>query len=697
MLSAVLSASTRNSPGNPFVQITQSDPVIAPASGRRTRDDLTGLIGVAIAWVVIAQVWFGQVSGGVDILLVLVGFTVGRRLLRARGVQATALWLLRRWLPALVAMIAVCAVLTVLIQPQTRWEDFADQTLAGLGFYQNWQILGTADDYLQASEAVTPLYHLWLVSVAGQILLFVLVLGGVVGLASRRAAPERRRTILVVAIAAAAVASLVYAIITHADNQLLTYYSAVSRAWELLAGVLAAAYVTRVHWPRWLRSLAVLAGVAAIVASSLLLDGVQQYPGPWALVPVGAAVLIILAAANAHTWASGALGSPPLAGLGAIAYSLYLWHWPMLIFWFAYSNHDTVGVTDGAIVVLVSVALAWTTWRCATWRRTAPAGHTNRGWLAGSLTVLVMVALTLTSFAWRGHVAGARANGADLSTLPLRDYPGALALIENRKVPKLPMRPTALEASDDVPPSTLDRCVTNFPDTDVNVCVYGDPKAKRTIALAGGSHSEHWLTALHALGRRHGFQVTTYLKMGCPLTTKEVPLIAGPFEPYPACRTWSDAAMQRIIADRPDYVFFTTTRPILNGPGDYVPDYYVGIWDELSANGIRMLGIRDTPWMIRDGRFFAPVDCLSDGGDADSCGMPRHEALAQRNPTLAHLADYPLMDVLDLSDAVCRPDRCRAVEGNVLVYHDIHHLSATYVRTLADELGRQLSDATRWW
>src|SRR5690349_21921550 len=62
--------------------------------------------------------------------------------------------------------------------------------------------------------------------------------------------------------------------------------------------------------------------------------------------------------------------------------------------------------------------------------------------------------------------------------------------------------------------------------TGVQTCAlpisYGDPTATRTIALAGGSHSEHWLTALHALGRAHGFKVTTYMKMGCPLTTAEV-------------------------------------------------------------------------------------------------------------------------------------------------------------------------------
>jgi len=52
---------------------------------------------------------------------------------------------------------------------------------------------------------------------------------------------------------------------------------------------------------------------------------------------------------------------------------------------------------------------------------------------------------------------------------------------------------------------------------------------------------------------------------------------------------------------------------------------------------------------------------------------------------------------LDMSDAVCRPDICRAVEGNVLLYHDSHHLSATYMRTMTAELGRQVGAATGWW
>lgn len=687
------------------MQAIVGDLVRVPVVRRRVRDDLIGLSGVAAVMVVVCHLWFGRAPGGMDVLLVLSGFFVGGRVLRDIGTAspttlAAEFGRLVRWLvPPLVLVVVVSAVLTVLVQPETRWEAFADQTLAGLGFYQNWELLGSADDYVQAGEAVTPLHHLWAVSVLGQFALAFFVLAGVVLAVTARRGRSARRTSLVAVSGIAAAASLYYAITTQADNPMLAYYSSAARAWELLVGVLAAALVTGPAWgtrrPGWVRSAAAATGLVAILVCGVLTGRAMQSPGVWTLIPVAATVLVIVSAARGTSPRTNEfLRSAPLVALGAAAYPLYLWHWPVLIFWLATINDDAVGLADGIPIMLVIVALAVLTarWAQVPWRR---GPGLRMVW--GTVVVLVAMVLVATSLMWQGHVARARASGAELGMLSIRDYPGAQALIENRPVPKLPMRPSVLEADDDIPPSSVDHCATGFTGAEVITCVYGDPKGERTIALAGGSHSEHWLTALHEIGRQHGFRVTTYLKFGCPLTTKRLPIIAGSFEPYPSCRTWSDNALAQIIADRPDYVFFTSTRPILNSPGDYVPDYYLGIWDELSANGIPMLGMRDTPWMIRDGWFFSPVDCLSRGGDAESCGLPRDEALAERNPTLDHLADYPMMKVLDLTDAVCRPTICRAVEGNVLVYHDAHHLSAAYVRTLTTELARQMSDALGWW
>ncbi len=157
------------------------------------------------------------------------------------------------------------------------------------------------------------------------------------------------------------------------------------------------------------------------------------------------------------------------------------------------------------------------------------------------MVVLLGVALTATSFTWREHVLMQSANAETLTGLDLHDYPGAHALLDNAKVPPhVPMRPTVLEAKEDLPETTEDGCISDFDNVGVITCAYGDKSATRTIALAGGSHAEHWITALDLLGKRHHFKVVTYLKMGCPLTTEQVPLVMGDNRPYPKCHTWNE-------------------------------------------------------------------------------------------------------------------------------------------------------------
>jgi len=430
------------------------------------------------------------------------------------------------------------------------------------------------------------------------------------------------------------------------------------------------------------------------------------------LVPVGATLLLIFAAAspdaNSKTpLPNRLLASRPLVTLGTFAYSLYLWHWPLLIFWLAHSDRSRAGLVDGAFLLVVSAALAYLTTRFIEHPlRYRPGTTVSIAWRTGwyrqpttvaAFAVIALAALvTVSSLTWRQYVVVVQAHGADLPTLASRDYPGAQALLEGVKVPQLPMRPSVLEASNDLPKTTTDGCISDFGNAEVINCIYGDTSASRTIALAGGSHSEHWVTALDLLGRQHQFKIVTYLKMGCPLSTEQSPIITGSMDPYPQCRQWFEQVMPKLIADRPDYVFTTTTRPRVE-PGDEVPASYIGVWDMLAQNGISILGMRDTPWLLQNGQPSAPADCLARGGDAVTCGIPRSDVLADRNPTLDIAAALPNMIPLDMSDAVCRRDICPAVEGNILIYHDSHHLGATYVRSMAPELGRQISTATGWW
>jgi peptidoglycan/LPS O-acetylase OafA/YrhL len=704
----------------------------APSRAASYRRDLDGLRGVAIALVAIFHVWFGRVSGGVDVFLTLSGFFFGSSLLRSalRPGSSLSPWphlkrLARRLLPALIVVLAASAVLTVLVQPQTRWETFADQTLASLGYYQNWELAATASNYLRAGESVSPLQHIWSMSVQGQFYVsFLLLILGLTAVLRRRLG-ERLRPVFVAVLAILTVASFVYAVIAHQSDQVTAYYNSFARAWELLLGVVVGALVRFVGWPMWLRTL--LGGIAllTVLSCGALIDGVKEFPGPWALVPVGATVLLILAGANrsAHPSTRDAVPLPnrllaagPLVKLGMMAYSLYLWHWPLLIFWLAYTGEAHAGFLDGLVILLISGGLAYLTMRFVE----EPLRHRGRAenlpvptpgaarpsWrvrlrqptvAGGTAVILLGVALTVTSFAWREHVASQRANGGELANLNADDYPGARALLDHARVPQLPFRPTVLEAADDLPESTKDGCISDFDNIGIINCTYGDLSATRTIALAGGSHAEHWVTALDILGREHHFKVVTYLKMGCPLTTEQMPLVMGDNRPYPKCRQWNERVMAKLIADHPDFVFTTSTRPWNIKPGDVMPSTYIGIWKTLSDNNIPVLAMRDTPWLVRNGDPFQPADCLAKGGDAVSCGIKRSEVLSERNQTLDFVEQFPSLKVLDMSDAVCRSHFCRAIEGNVLLYHDAHHLSATYMRTMTPELSRQIGAATGWW
>ena len=722
------------SPSLPSPPVAATSPV---AAGARTtgfyRYDLDGLRGVAIALVAMFHIWFGRVSGGVDVFLALSGFFFGGKILRialnpavSLSPVAEVIRLVRRLLPALVVVLAGCAVLTILVQPETRWETFADQSLASLGYYQNWELANTASDYLRAGEAVSPLQHIWSMSVQGQFYLGFLLLVVACAYLFRRPRSKHLRTMFVVLLSALTVASFVYAIVAHQDNQATAYYDSFARAWELLLGALVGALVGHIRWPMRLRTAAATIALAAVVSCGALIDGVKEFPGPWALVPVGATMLMILAGANLQRPPGDGDGMPlpnrllaarPLVALGAMAYSLYLWHWPLLIFWLSYTGHRRANFFEGTAVLLVSGLLAYLTTRLvedplrypaaadAASQAAVPATPSASVWSSlrrptmalGSMVVLLGVTLTATSFTWRQHVTVLRAAGKELSVLNPQDYPGARALTENVRVPTLPMRPTVLEVKEDLPASTRDGCISDFVNPAVVNCSYGDLAATRTIALAGGSHAEHWLPALDLLGQLHHFKVVTYLKMGCPLSTEEVPLIMGNNAPYPQCREWVQRTVNKLIVDRPDYVFTTTTRPWNIKSGDVMPATYIGIWQTLSDNNIAILGMRDTPWLVKNGKPFDPADCLAKGGNAQSCAVKRSDVLSDHNQTLDFVAQFPLLKVLDMSDAICRADVCRPVEGNVLIYHGAHHLDPTYVRTMTNELGRQIAANTGWW
>ncbi|MDO1482486.1 acyltransferase [Rhodococcus rhodochrous] len=689
-------------------------------SGARTagtrparRADIDGLRGLAIALVVIFHVWFGRVSGGVDVFLALSGFFFVGTLLRTADSSApldprpVLRRIGRRLLPPLVVVLTAVAAATVVLRPFTQWLDVADQTGASLLFFQNWHLARTASDYLAADPMVSPLQHLWSIAVQGQFYIAALVVVfGLAWLLRRMSVPVRLPLTVLLAVLTAA--SLAYAVLADRPQSWL-YYDSAARTWELTLGGLLMCLSPWLRVPRALRIVLGALGLAVLLACGFVLDGNSLFPGPWALVPVGAAMALVVAGirsgsgpdsdsgAEHDTPSARLLASAPMVRLGAIAYALYLWHWPVLIGYLIVRGHPSVGLVGGLVVIALSLLLAEasTRWFEDPIRRVDPP-RPSRTALVGLVTVLA-VALVGAANLWHTHVDRSTEALDGIAALPTELYPGAAVFDPAVSTEAQPVQPPLLVAHRDLPPATLDNCIAQHTNRTPLTCTYGDPLATRRMVVVGGSHSEHWLAALDALGIEHGFRLDTYLKVGCPLSDPLAPLVEE--SPTVECDTWSTAVLAELRADPPDYVFTTSTRTKDQGegPGDFVPFWYVDLWETLADYGIPVVAIRDNPWLFRGDVAYRAADCLAGGGTAETCGVPREEALDPIDPAVAASAHLPTVSLLDLSDKFCRQDLCRAVEGNILIYRDENHLTTTYVRTLTPELGRQLGPATGWW
>ncbi|MFE3544269.1 acyltransferase family protein [Nocardia sp. NPDC059177] len=677
----------------------------APLAASTYRSDLDGLRGLAIALVVVFHVWMGRVSGGVDVFLVLSGFFFTGLLLRRAERDETAWeWAVlrrtaRRLVPAMTVVLAAVVVASTLLLPYTQWSDIAAQTVASLFYHQNWELALSWADYLAADPSVSPLQHLWSMSVQGQFYLAALVVVAVVARGcAALSRPALIRPLVGIVVVAAAVWSFGYAIEGAATRQGWNYYDTLARGWELAAGAGLAVLAPWLSLPRWARGAAAVLGVAGVVLCGwLIADGANRFPGPYALLPVCAAAAVILSVNRVPTtdWTGPhrLLAHPLMRWLGDIAYPLYLWHWPILIFFLAERGDAEIDLVGGGGVIAMSLGLAWLTHRVIEEPLRRPTGVVYLRRLAGVTVAALLVAMLAVTSVWQYGVV--RTEPATAATgLELAGYPGAEALAAGVAVPVAPLRPSVFDAHTDLPPPTVDGCIADWNTREVVTCTYGDPEAERTLALAGSSHAEHWLPALQVLAEEHSFRIQVYLKMGCPLTVAEDATYVG--EPIPDCRDWSREVIDRLGTDRPDWVFTVGTRPRDSG-GDETPAEYLDVWSALSDQGLNVITVRDTPWLRRGTVRYAAADCLAAGGDRTSCGMRRTDALSPVDPQLEPAARFPSIFPIDLSDAVCRAAICTVAEGNILIYHDEHHLTASYSRSLAGALGRALQPILGWW
>ena len=345
----------------------EGSPVLPTGRPRHQNDtpyraDIDGLRAVSILLVVgyHAQPWL--VPGGfigVDIFFVISGFLITRIILtRANAGTFSSLEFyarrVRRIFPALIVVLAVTYLIGWFVLLPDGFALLGRSTAAGVAFVSNlFQLRQTG--YFAPDAAENPLLHLWSLGIEEQFYIFwppllVLMFGS-----------KNRR----VWIAAIAVASFGVSLMIFLGCREWSFYSPISRAWELLAGgIVANRLIDRPEgetrrFPHADNFKAAI-GIAAIVGAAVALNKDSLFPGAYALLPVFGAVLIVIAPNSAVNRIL--LSSRPMVLIGLISYPLYLWHWPLLSY-LAIMRNGVPNVVEIWAAVVVAVVLSWLTFR----------------------------------------------------------------------------------------------------------------------------------------------------------------------------------------------------------------------------------------------------------------------------------------------------------------------------------------------
>jgi peptidoglycan/LPS O-acetylase OafA/YrhL len=665
---------------------------------RDFRPDIQGLRAIAVALVVVYHLFPSRLPGGfvgVDVFFVISGFLITGHLWRGYArtgkLSLVDFWgrRARRLVPAAAVVLAVTWVGARLVLPSPRLAETATEIRASALYYQNWQLAHNAVDYLKSNDAASPVQHFWSLSVEEQFYLVWPLLFLLAAFVARKRARESGHRVVAVLTGALVLASLGYSVYDTKTEPAAAYFVTTTRMWELgIGGLLAlipavaARRLGRHGWLGW-------AGLAMIIASQFVIRGATAFPGWIALLPVlGAAAMIAGGSAQGKHGPWRLTSTRPMVFLGGISYSLYLWHWPVIVLFTAWRGHRP-GFITGPLIALISIALAWVTKVTVEDRvRLAPfiAKHKWRS-VSTALAAVVPVALAWTFLAtqagpWDGQLGPG--------------YPGAAALASTSgSVPARSVLPPP--AAVPVPGYWADGCLQGEHVAAVKPCVYGDTaNPTLTVALVGDSMAGNWWEPLRDIATRQHWKLVTELHATCDWTATQLydPVNKGA---YPTCHAWGANVLNDLVSRvHPDVVITTSLADMTTMAHPKVgsaarADVGAGeatYWSQLEAHGIPVIGIQETPAMTS---IDVPTCVAKYGPAGRKCTLPRAKAVDADPPTsYAAKALSGKVPVIDMNSLICGPVQCSPVVGNVLVYMDSHHLTESYGTTLAPFLEQRL-------
>ncbi|PTL74147.1 hypothetical protein C1I63_15750 [Rathayibacter caricis DSM 15933] len=680
----------------------------APAVSKKSdsagyRPEIEGLRAVASLLVASFHIWLGRVSGGVDVFFVVAGFLTTvtlmgqvRRYGRVRPVVFVSRLASRLFPAAAVVLVVVAAVSPFLLRPSQLKQTFTE--VLGSALYVENVVLDRAGvDYLAQDNFHSPVQNFWAMSVQGQFYLVWLLLAfaatAIVVVLRRRVDLLR---VLLVVVAVVSVVSFAYSVLLVQRDQPSAYYSVLARTWEFGLGSLSALVLTGRTLPTAIRVVAGWLGLVGVISCGIVLQVSSAFPGAAALWPTLSAVLVLIAGTGpAPTFGvARLLALRPLVWLGGVSYGLYLWHWPLLVFWEEISGQEP-GLVAGLSIVAAAVVLATLSKHFLEdpLHRRAPTGSR---WRALAPTAMMLVAVLGGGGAIAATNAAISADLARASAIPVStDGCFGAAAVENASACEQTRSWTtsvpAFDASEDGSGINTRECSTNNAGVELKECRFGDPAGRRVL-LIGNSHAASFFPALRGVAEERGWDLHSYYKTGCVFTTASRRDDSSVSRS--SCAIWVEKLQEELASQEPYDLMVTAYSAkksvFIGSSGE--PDEQAGIdgfresWAPLIARGTEVVAIRDNPVVetVHD------LACSERPGTADVCGVPTDEAFAERELMAAAAEGWEGANAVDLTRYFCDEEICPFVIGGVKVYRDMGHLTETYARTLAPYLGREL-------
>ena len=617
----------------------------------RHRPDIDGLRALAILPVVAYHAGVPGLTGGfvgVDVFFVISGYLITGIIhaeiaageFRFRSFYERRV---RRIMPALLLVVVATFAIAAVYLFSGDYVVLARSALYSLLFLGNFYFADQSG-YFAAPAASQPLLHLWSLAVEEQFyILFPLLLVGI----ARFAKSPRALTIILWGLALASFA--VSAALLPAQPAAV-FYLLHGRAWELLAGALLVTGNLPLPRGRWLAEGLAVAGLALIAGSCLVITSSTPFPGPAALPAVAGAVLLIR---YGETTAVGRiLAHPVLVGIGLISYSLYLWHWPVLVLG-GFASLAPPALPVRLILVGIAVALSIATYFLVEtpFRTRRVAARRGPLFAMAGAAVAVMVGFASLVLGQGGF--------------PQRFPPEVMALAR---------------ASQDF--STARSACHGNNDFDLRPfageCVFGKAGTAPSFAVWGDSHAAEISAALGEWAGGQGRSVMELSNSACP------PILDSTVPQRRNCVAQNDIDVRGLAATPAIRTVFLAAHYAQYDPRVFLPGFAAAI-DRLQAAGKRVVVVYPVPGMDRNVPLtLAKVKLL--GGDPEAVALPR-AVYDSRNAAYLNNLDWLVAErqagLVRPSDRLCDTRRCYADIDGTPVYFDDNHLSMRGARLIA--------------